>query len=802
MITKVNQTNMGCRQVFRMKKTTRSLFCYIVLVLICGGGVAYADYAWDAGVSGRITDSHWNNGGASPFNANFATTANAGIILNSGTITTGGMILHTNAGNLGGEEQGYANRTVFRLKGGTLQFESAATNFTINQGSGFIQEGGTLSINASNLVLSIYGTMVQNVISSGTLNISELKLNSGNSNLQLGANATLQKLSLENGSRLVITGTTQVNAGNNHPNLMGTVQVQAGGTLNFNNTFNIQGGTFLVDEGHVSTLGNLNVANSAQGTSLEITSGDITAANIRVGNLDGSNGTMTISGGTVKTTGRGWETTDGFHVGNAGTGKLGMTGGTVDTRYFTVGNTGSGTLELSQSSTGESGTLKIANSLYLGRSGGGHGTFTLSAGKVDIGQHLVIGQNGTGTMVQNGGSVQIGLEGGNFKEFYVGRSANSSGSYTLNDGNVQVAGDIYWGNQGEADVTLNGGTVHVANNLYAGYANKATVIMNEGTLNVDGRVYMNSAAEEATTGSVEWTVNGGTLDAKRGLSICNATLNITGGEVISGSGTELAFNKPNALIHISGGKLTVNQKIIFHQPATGSAVRVSGGELVVTGNYEVATATMQLDVHNEQFGKVTIQGAASFGNNNNQVLLSSAGVMSIAESSHDLLSIGGGNLDSFTITDHSEIWNATKDGRKITLSLVEPVDSYSVDSGWLQLEEGRNAGVIALNESTDPYQLILSLEGVTDTDDFLGWLDENRSLEMTSLGESQWKLGLFAANLPTYFAWDFSSYAGGNVTLTGLTGQSVPEPGTWGLLLLALGLLGSRKYGLLRKFWG
>ncbi|MDO4583984.1 MAG: hypothetical protein Q4D62_07760 [Planctomycetia bacterium] len=778
-----------------MKMFQNVLGC-LALMLMSGGGVGYADYVWDADTTGRLTDACWNNGQASPFDASYTTTANQGIIVSSGTISTGGMILNTNGTSLG-DAPDYANRTVFRLQGGTLQFDANATAFTINAGSGFIQSGGTLSIDAPNLVLSISGTKVQNVLSSGTLNISQLTLYAGDSNLELGATTTLKTLDTRSGSRLVIAGTTQVNP-ETDLSLGGTIQVKTDGSLNFNRTFNIiNNDQFLVDGGSVSTTGNLNVANMGT-SSLEITSGSILAANFRIGNNAGSSGTMSMSGGTVNVGGD-WSDTSGVHVGQAGTGTFTMTGGTVNGTYFTIGNTGTGTMVLGEGVNGESGTLDLANSLYLGRSTGGSGTFTFSAGTVDIGQNLVIGQGGTGTMVQNGGAVRIGLEQGVYQEFYIGRNAGSQGKYTLNAGTVEVLGTAYWGNEGTANIILNGGTVSVAGNMYAGFKNKATVLMTGGTVNVEGRLYLNSTDGDTTNGSVEWTVNGGTLNVTKGLSICNATLNITGGEVISGSGTELAFNVPNKSINLSGGKLTVNHNIIFHASSTGSSINVSGGELFVTGDYTVNSAsTLNFDVRNEQLGKVTIHGNATFASGNT-VNLSSAGVMSIAETSHDLLTVGSGNLDTFTIHDNSPLWNAARGTGKITLTLAEANGSYTVDSGWLRLEDGLDVGVIAVEANSDPYNLIFSTEGVGDTDEFLTWLNENSSLEVTSLGDSLWQVGLFAADFPTHFAWDFSSYANGAVTLTGLAGQSVPEPQTWLLLLLAGTLVAGWKRGFLRK---
>jgi len=123
------------------------------------------------------------------------------------------------------------------------------------------------------------------------------------------------------------------------------------------------------------------------------------------------------------------------------------------------------------------GTLTAGDWIILGCGAVNNGTFTMSDGKVNVGNHLYVGFNGTGTLDMNEGKVDIG------GHLYVGFTGTgtlnmSNGSITVPNGTFGIATD-----GGSGNVQLDGGTISCNSfSMKAG----ATMDINGGTLIVNG----------------------------------------------------------------------------------------------------------------------------------------------------------------------------------------------------------------------------------------------------------------------------------------------------------------------------
>src|SRR5439155_5875866 len=90
----------------------------------------------------------------------------------------------------------------------------------------------------------------------------------------------------------------------------------------------------------------------------------------------------------------------------------------------------------------------------------GHGTFNLSAGTLNANTNIGVGNGGTGTFNQTGGSVTIGAG----YSLFVGRDPTGHGIYNLSNASGPATLDIananlQLGNEGNGSFSQNGGDV-------------------------------------------------------------------------------------------------------------------------------------------------------------------------------------------------------------------------------------------------------------------------------------------------------------------------------------------------------
>jgi T5SS/PEP-CTERM-associated repeat protein len=324
---------------------------------------------------------------------------------------------------------------------------------------------------------------------------------------------------------------------------------------------------------------NLTVGQSGTGMLTIQTGGTLADSFGTVGNLPGSQGTVTVTGA-----GSSWSNAGGVVVGGLGTGTLIIQdGGTVSGGGGSVGQ-----------SAGSTGTVMVTDpgsSWINGPSGG-----------------LNIGSFGTGTLMIANGGVVINIT--NFTA-NIGNGANSQGTVTVNG-----AGSV-WSNSSGVNVGNSGtGTLTVAD---GGVVTGPIVIANNagsiGILNI-GAVAGNPAVSPGTltTSSVAFGAGTGTLNFN------HTSTNYTFAPTISGNGSVnvlagitilTAMNTYAGATTINGGGLIVNGSIASSSLTTVSAGGTLGGNGIV-GSTVINTGGFLVPGSVGTPGTMTVTGNLAF----------------------------------------------------------------------------------------------------------------------------------------------------------------------------------------------
>lgn len=408
--------------------------------------------------------------------------------------------------------------------------------------------------------------------------------------------------------------------------------------------------------------------------------GEVQAQSILIGDQAGSVGTLSLTGGQIS------NVTDSFSllamtIGLSGTGKLEMSGGTVDVAAIMAGYNvgGTGTLEVS------GGLLKYgSHGFTLGHLG--TGILTVSGGIVTAIATPVIDSNPTPTDESGytyfGGLVTLGsevnssgtvnLEGGTLaiSALTVGKAGegelNVSGGVLTAGGNYNVFSQtndryptaIVLGDAttGEGTMNVSGGTVYT-NSLTIGDEGKGTLNMEGGQITLSPMVSTGSttlAAGNGSQGTVTMTAGtwntGDLLVGQHGLGMFDleggivTASSIKLGDGSSGEGTlnisDATLNNNGAFIIGDGGKGTVTitdsdvtaASIVLGSaaPSRENTLTINSGTLDVVGNISVGGA-----------------GAGLFQINGGDVTSASATIGSQPSSSGTVDLFGG----SWTISD-------------------------------------------------------------------------------------------------------------------------------------------------------
>ncbi len=395
------------------------------------------------------------------------------------------------------------------------------------------------------------------------------------------------------------SGTTNVNAGRLHLNLFanangigGTINVGDGlaADLDFlqNNTSHQIADSATVN---VSATGVWELNGSRETiTTLSVSSSALNAGAVNIGGqVLELLGNLTMTGGTVTTTGLGGLRLNGDLTTNAASAAARIAG-TFElangTRTFTTAK-GSGSIDLDVTGIISLGGIikNGAGTLRLTAPNSYSGGTTLNAGKILIGRDSALG---TGPLTGNGGTIEAD---GSPRAISNALSGNLTvdGAYDLTlNAAANVAGNItkigsgalIFAQPGTFDgLTLNGGTARfdAALTFTNGLTNSATLVLGTQPLTAGGTGLDNRSSLPIAGGSI--TINGAVVN--NGLIAGNGTL--------GGSGD---FTN-NAQLTVSGGNFTLakagtNTNAGNIAVGTGLQLRLSGGTLTNTGTIALA----------------------------------------------------------------------------------------------------------------------------------------------------------------------------------------------------------------------
>lgn len=325
-----------------------------------------------------------------------------------------------------------------------------------------------------------------------------------------------------------------------------------------------------------------------------------------------------INGGTAEITQSG-EVALNFTLGTVnGTGSVNMSSGDL-----TVGNRENIGYSGGYSTFTQSGGTNSASELLIGVQASGTGIYNLSSGNLEAtsaGTSISLGDVGTGTFNHSGGINTV------TNDLNMGFSTDSSGTYNLNGGTLDVGGDITRGD-GSSRLDYNGGTLTVTggdisvDRFYMGYSsgsNASHTIGTGETISADYEYVGRSGAAAVTqddgdndvqydlnvgfnaSSTGTYDLNGGTLSAySENLGFKgNATFNQTGGTNTIGNDLHLGVSSGTATYNLTGGTLDVGDDIL--NGGGTSTLIIAGGTLNMSG----VSGTRSIDVDTFKLGSL------------------------------------------------------------------------------------------------------------------------------------------------------------------------------------------------------
>jgi hypothetical protein len=458
------------------------------------------------------------------------------------------------------------------------------------------------------------------------------------------------------------------------------------------NLANVGGGTTTFAQGNFNlatvdlSVGGRGNGNNARAAYTQ-TGGTTTASGfLAVGDVIGSTGSYTMSGGAVNVGGT-------MFVGYRGAGVFNQTAGTT---------TVAGGLQVANTTSGSSGavtvganaTLNVAGTAILGGSvpGSAFGPASLTVqGKVTV-DTLNIQQSGTLNLAP-GGTLTVNSD---FFRMPPNSTFNWTGG-TLNVPRVTISraydttqfGPFYGVHQIDHNVTLN-----VADTLGIGNVagNTGTLTQNAGTITVGtptdpGEV---NVGLYRTSGGTYTLANAAALTLHGALYLNLGTVSVNGGTMTIGG---LASTDTGRL-NVNGGSLAITTNYNAFGPAgqTGGTLTVAGGTFVTattTQSGGVATHTGAITVNGggriELSGtaKRTVDGKVTIGLGTAGTLSISGGEMKVnnaLESAHPgaSINVSGGSLGATRLNAGGPI---TQSGGTINVGTIENRGQFNLSGG-------------------------------------------------------------------------------------------------------------------------
>jgi hypothetical protein len=343
-------------------------------------------------------------------------------------------------------------------------------------------------------------------------------------------------------------------------------------------------------------------------------------------------GTVNHSAGAVAPTGWTFVGT----AGGTGTYNLAGAGGSLGSGSLTTGRLYVGGVRDFDGGTGTvtmntSGTLTMGDDFAISTRGG-TGAFTLNAGSISAATWMIVGEThngvggGTGTFIQNGGTLQVGLVNPDGRLWLGSQETDvtgprSTGIFTLNDGTFTARRAVV-GRHYDGTFTQNAGTASFLNELVVGEVagSIGNLTLTGGTMdfNTSGT---NNAINAGASGTANLTLSGGTLrqanvanlDDQAGWNQfgtnggANTTVNISGTAMMSLDNRTFLGRNGTAVFNQTGGTVEIRRGEVNIGDSGTSTYNLSGGTLR-TLNVDSLMTIGQWDNGN---GTVNVSGTGS-----------------------------------------------------------------------------------------------------------------------------------------------------------------------------------------------
>ncbi len=232
-------------------------------------------------------------------------------------------------------------------------------------------------------------------------------------------------------------------------------------------------------------------------------------------------------------------------------------------------------------------------SLVLGNTTGGNGTYNLSVGTLNAnfisvgGGNTGSGSTGQGSFIQSGGSVQLNLVSDGLGHLYVGNAVGTTGSYLLSGGSLDAqneyialqgpngAGRSFVQTGGTNTIHYNPLSTYQTGQLSVGGDQDLVSLSSAGSYTLSGPGSVLNAADEriGVSGTGTFTQNDGVNNITGGVAGTNRTLYVAAspGMPASSAGT----------YNLNGGTLNAEVEYIGN-PGTGTFNHVGGVNAVST----------------------------------------------------------------------------------------------------------------------------------------------------------------------------------------------------------------------------
>lgn len=347
---------------------------------------------------------------------------------------------------------GYGGTGTFTMSGGTLE----TTGFiTLGYSDGAT---GTLTVEGDS-VMTIGGgsdlSIAEKGQTTGTMYIKDNAAISVAAAMYVGRRDESNAYLYQSGGSLTVNGITSIGGriAKYGTDTVGVYEL-SGGSFTTKSTLYLgcysssSSGTIEISNGAEMSVSGLTYLGYTGVGVIEQSSGTTTLGNsLYIGYLSGSNGTFTLSGGTVEA----GNTAAGYY----GSATVTLSGGeftTGDHEYFSLAHKSGSSASLAMSNDA---ILNVGGDMTIAEASSSIVVATLSDNvALNVNEKLYVGrlENATGTLIQSGGAVSVVLD------VNIGRKVGAIGTYTMTGGSLAVGDDIIVGDEGTGFFSFSNGT--------------------------------------------------------------------------------------------------------------------------------------------------------------------------------------------------------------------------------------------------------------------------------------------------------------------------------------------------------